>query len=61
MKSIKRTNLVLELLLVIVGITITFSLDNWRESKKSVRTEQEYLLSFKYDLQKDNSSTADVS
>jgi hypothetical protein len=53
MKEIKWLNLLLELIVVIFGVTIAFSLDNWKESRKAGNAERQYLLSFKSDLEKD--------
>jgi hypothetical protein len=53
MKNIKWTQLLLELLVVIFGVSIAFYLDNWKEIRKSKKTELEYLTSFKNDLEQD--------
>lgn len=53
MKNIKWINLILELLVVIIGVSIAFSLDSWKESRKAHDTEEEFLISFKYDLGQD--------
>ncbi|MBK6264148.1 hypothetical protein JKA74_03790 [Marivirga sp. S37H4] len=45
----------IDLLIVIIGITIAFQLNNLRESNKSVAKEKEYIKSF-YDESKDNES-----
>ena len=53
MKRAKLLNLGLELLVVIFGVTIAFSLESWREGRKETKLEIEYLKSFKNDLEKD--------
>jgi hypothetical protein len=41
------------LLVVVIGITIAFMLENWRQERADKELEQKYLLSFKTDLQYD--------
>ena len=53
MKNIKWFNLLLELLVVIFGVTIAFSLNTWKENRRTSQLEREYLMSYKYDLEKD--------
>ncbi|MBV6647645.1 MAG: hypothetical protein KI790_19460, partial [Cyclobacteriaceae bacterium] len=47
-----RTHFI-ELIVVIIGITIAFSLNNWAQGRKDRRSEQEYLRSFLEDLDQD--------
>ena len=42
-----------ELLIVIIGITIAFALNNWATGIKNKKVEKEYLLSIQSDLDKD--------
>lgn len=42
------------LLVVVIGITIAFMLENWRQERASSELEQKYLTSFKDDLQYDS-------
>ena len=43
----------IELIVVIIGITIAFTLEGWSASKKERRLEANYINSIKSDLQKD--------
>jgi type II secretory pathway pseudopilin PulG len=49
----KWSTYLLELLVVIIGISIAFSLENWSESKKKTKNEINYLSSLRTDLQED--------
>ncbi len=46
-------NILLEILIVIIGISIAFWLNNWRESTKEGRVKRVYLESFKEELETD--------
>ncbi|MFO7524385.1 MAG: DUF6090 family protein [Ignavibacteriaceae bacterium] len=43
------------LLVVVIGITIAFMLENWRQEQAASKLEQKYFTSFKDDLQYDSS------
>ncbi|OEK04793.1 DUF6090 family protein [Roseivirga misakiensis] len=43
----------IELIVVIIGISIAFTLEGWSDSKKERKLEQNYLNSIKSDLEKD--------
>lgn len=43
----------IEILVVIIGITIAFTLDNWSESKKLLKEEQQYLAGLSADINRD--------
>lgn len=53
MENIRWKNLILELLVVVFGVTIAFSLNNWNDGRKARKVEQEYLASFRSDLEQD--------
>lgn len=42
------------LLVVVIGITVAFMLENWRQERASSELEQKYLISFKDDLHYDS-------
>ncbi len=46
-------NQFVSLVVVILGISIAYSLDNWNQARKDANTEREILLSLKADLKKD--------
>lgn len=50
-QKIHWKNHFMELLVVVIGITIAFILENWRQERASSELEQKYLTSFKDDLQ----------
>ena len=43
-----------DLLVVILGISIAFGIDNWAEGRKDARAKQQYLISLSSDLTKDS-------
>ena len=43
-----------DLLVVILGISIAFGIDNWAEGRKDAQTKQRYLVSLQSDLRKDS-------
>lgn len=45
-----------ELVIVFVGITGAFMLENWRTGRQETRVANEYLASFTYDLQADSTT-----
>jgi len=51
--KINWINHLIELLVVIIGISIAFSLNNWRERAKTSNLEIKYLKSFQNDLKSD--------
>ena len=53
MKKIRWLDLLLELLVVVFGVSIAFSLNTWSENQKAKKVEQQYLASFLSDLQED--------
>ncbi|WP_258099874.1 DUF6090 family protein [Marinoscillum pacificum] len=53
MKKINWPDHLTNLLVVILGITIAFYLEGWKESKKSYKLEQQYLSSLATDLHSD--------
>ena len=50
----------IDILVVVLGITIAFALNNWRENRQNATLEQQYLSNLKEDLVKD-SITLDYS
>lgn len=52
-QKINWTNHFIELLVVVIGITIAFMLENWRLERADTELEQKYLVSYKADLQFD--------
>lgn len=46
----------LDVLVVVLGITIAFWLNNWQESRKNRASEQKYLVALQNDLSKDSVS-----
>ena len=53
MKNINWPDHLTNLIVVILGITIAFYLEGWKESKRSEKLEQQYLTSLATDLQSD--------
>ncbi|MEL6535604.1 MAG: DUF6090 family protein [Bacteroidota bacterium] len=53
MKKINWVNHGVELVVVIIGISIAFSLNNWRDSRTARKHEKEYLSSMLEDLAED--------
>lgn len=43
-----------DLLVVILGITIAFGIDNWAETRRNEQTKQQYLISLSNDLRVDS-------
>lgn len=56
MKQINWWQYIVELIVVIIGISIAFSLENWREHQKEHQITKEYLESLKVDLMLDSLS-----
>ncbi len=56
MKKINWWQYLIELIVVIIGISIAFSLENWREHQKEHQITKEYLQSLKADLMLDSVS-----
>lgn len=52
-QKINWTNHILELVVVVIGITIAFMLENWRQQSANSELEQKYLNSLKSDLLSD--------
>lgn len=59
MKKKDWTGYLLELLVVIIGVTIAFGLNNWREGSKQDDLEELYLQSLQNDLAQDAAMLAD--
>ncbi len=55
-KKFSIQSIVLEILIVIVGITIAFWLNNWGEERKERRLEQEFLKTLRSDLAADSAA-----
>ena len=53
MKNIHWLNHLIELFVVIVGVTIAFSLNNWNDERKARKLEQQYIQSLVHDLETD--------
>ena len=53
MKNSSGWHYLIELAVVIAGILIAFMLNNWHDNLRQARTEKEYLLSLRSDLQQD--------
>lgn len=49
-KNIDWTNHFIELIVVFIGITLAFMLNNWRESYKNQQLEKKYLIGFHDDI-----------
>ena len=60
MKKIDWTNYLIELVVVFVGITAAFMLNNWREDYKERRLEGKYLTSFYRDVAADSENLQDI-
>lgn len=52
-RSIHWGDKVIDILVVVLGITIAFGLNNWRENRQNAKLEQQYLKNMKEDLVKD--------
>ncbi|KAA3599124.1 MAG: hypothetical protein DWQ06_10930 [Calditrichaeota bacterium] len=59
-KEINWLKYTIELLVVILGVSIAFMLDNWKENKKNIELEKNFLSSFQNDLGKDNKDLENV-
>lgn len=55
-KKINWAYYIVELLVVFIGVTAGFLLNNWREHKAEIRLEQKYLSSFYNDIVSDEST-----
>lgn len=55
-QKINWTNHLIELLVVVIGITIAFMLENGRQERADRELEQKYMLSYKADLQFDKTN-----
>lgn len=53
MKKINWSDHLVNLIVVILGISIAFYLESWRENKRNKELEQQYLISLASDLQND--------
>lgn len=53
LRDINWMNLLLELVVVFMGITLAFALDRWNETEKTQQLEEKYLQSFRDDLAQD--------
>ncbi|MDN5204179.1 DUF6090 family protein [Fulvivirgaceae bacterium BMA10] len=53
MNNVNWRNHLIELFVVIVGITIAFSLNSWKESRKEQKLEKKYIQSFISDIDRD--------
>lgn len=53
LRNINWTNHFIELIVVVIGITIAFMLNNWRENYKDRQLEQKYLSSFRDEIELD--------
>ena len=51
----------IELIVVVIGITIAFMMENWRQEEASREIEQKYLQSFRDDLQGDANTLDSVT
>ena len=61
LRAIPWLDKLVDVLVVILGISIAFGIDNWAEGRKNERTEQKYLRSLREDLAKDSASLAEIS
>jgi hypothetical protein len=59
-KKINWTAHLIELFVVFIGISLAFTLDNWRESSKTRNLEEQYLMSFASDLSDDASNLQSI-
>lgn len=54
-QKINWSNHFIELIVVVIGISIAFMLDNWNQERENQKLEQKYLNSFKNDIVSDAS------
>ncbi len=59
-KEINWLGYAIELVVVILGVSIAFMLDNWKENKKNIELENNFLTSFQSDLVKDQKNLETV-
>lgn len=55
-KEIDWFNYLIELLVVILGVSIAFMLDNWKENQKNLELEKNFLTSFHSEILKDKTN-----
>lgn len=60
METINWKNHLVELVVVIIGISIAFSLNNWAQANKSRQEEQDYITSIIIDLDDDIQQMQDI-
>ena len=53
MKKINWQYALGEVIIVSIGITIAFALNNWKEARNNQKIKQQYLSSLKTDIQKE--------
>ena len=54
LRAVAWLDKLVDLLVVILGISIAFGINNWADGRKNERKKQRYLVSLKSDLQKDS-------
>ncbi|MEM6841472.1 MAG: DUF6090 family protein [Bacteroidota bacterium] len=60
LSSIQWSDKLIDILVVVLGITIAFGLNNWRENRQNAKLEQRYLKNLKEDLAKDTVRLVDI-
>ncbi|SDL28823.1 hypothetical protein SAMN05421823_105113 [Catalinimonas alkaloidigena] len=60
LKGIKWGDKLIDIVVVVLGITIVFWLNTWGEARKNQATEQSYLKRLQYDLVQDSTDLADI-